>query len=93
MDIVEGKVRIPERPVVTAGDVGTSLGAYNRMLREYQRDLSTGLLLITNNISDEILDKVMTFSHPKDVWDELHRLYHGMNEDRLYEACLAFFRA
>lgn len=83
INIVEGKVWAPERGVAAVGDA--VLGVYNQTLREYERILSTALLLINSDISDEILVKVMRFSYPKYLctthpMDELHRLYDGMND-------------
>lgn len=94
IEIVEGKVKKPEKPGSEAGDAAAAaLVLYEETLRKVIRLNSTALLLITNNITDEVLDKVIRFDNPKDVWDELHRLYEGVNEDRLYDACLQFFKS
>lgn len=90
MDIVEGKLQRPARPVEGSGDAAIEL--YNRSLRDFIKLESTALLLITNNVTDETLGKVIRLSTPKEVWDELHRLYEGPNEGRLYDICLDFFK-
>ena len=90
MEIVEGKTQKPEKPSAGAGDA--ALASYNETVKEYMKLESMALLLITNNIADETLDKVIRFSTPKEVWDELHRLYDGVNDNRVYDLCLEFFR-
>lgn len=42
---------------------------YENNLKKYNSLDNTALLIITNNIADEALDRVST---PKEVWDELH---------------------
>lgn len=90
MDIVDGKTQRPARPVNGSGDA--VIESYNKSLRNFVKLESTALLLITNNMTDETLGKVIRLSTPKEVWDELHRLYEGPNEGRLYDICLDFFK-
>ncbi|VVC99285.1 unnamed protein product [Leptidea sinapis] len=89
LDFVQGNTEKPKRPVAEGGIASATstavLTEYNKQLSEYVRLESTALLQVTNNISDEILDKVIRFSSPKEIWDELHRFYDGVNEDKLYE--------
>lgn len=93
MDIVDGTMQKPTRPVAGGGKGdAAALDAYNRNLKEFMKLESTALLLITNNITDETLGKVIRLSTPKEVWEELHRLYEAPNESRLYDLCLDFFK-
>lgn len=96
MDIVQGKISKPEKPAKSDTMEGTvfeaAMATYQRNLAEYYKLESTALLLITNNLLDETLDKVIRFTNPKEVWDELHRLYDGVCEDHLYRKCMEFFQ-
>lgn len=60
-------------------------------LQSYLKADSTALLVITTNLSEECLQKVLRFSNARDVWLELHRLYDGISEDRAYDLCMKFF--
>lgn len=93
MEVVRGKAQRPEKPATNGGDADVVAYAnYEKALNEYLRKANMALLLITTNISDTTLDKVIRFTDPKEVWDELHRLYDGVNDDRLYEVCMDFFK-
>ena len=92
MDIVEGKIIRPVKPCNVVGESAImAMATYNEEIKNYTKLESTALLLITNNIADETLNKIMRFSTPKEVWDELHRLYDGIGDDRVYNICLEFF--
>lgn len=47
----------------------------------------------TTNMNDETLKKMMRFNTPREVWQELHRLFDGSCEDKSYDLCMKFFRA
>ncbi|KAI5635187.1 gag-polypeptide of LTR copia-type domain-containing protein [Phthorimaea operculella] len=93
MDLVQGRSKRPVKPAVGSDAAAVkAMSEFEKADAEYTKAECTALLLLTNNISDETLDKVMRFSNPKDVWDELHRLYDGVDDNKLYEVCMEFFQ-
>ncbi|KAI5642892.1 gag-polypeptide of LTR copia-type domain-containing protein [Phthorimaea operculella] len=93
MDLVQGRSKRPVKPAVGSDAAAVkAMSEFEKVDAEYTKAECTALLLLTNNISDESLDKVMRFSNPKDVWDELHRLYDGVDDNKLYEVCMEFFQ-
>ncbi|KAL0852111.1 hypothetical protein ABMA28_000351 [Loxostege sticticalis] len=64
-----------------AGDVAVS--AYKAALAKYKRTESSARLMLTTNMSEETLKKVMRYTTAHEVWKELHRLFDGesKNED------------
>jgi hypothetical protein len=42
-------------------------------------------------MKEDVLQNVMRFNSSKEVWDELHRLYDGVSQDKTYDLCLEFF--
>ncbi|KAI5640743.1 gag-polypeptide of LTR copia-type domain-containing protein [Phthorimaea operculella] len=93
MELVQGRSKRPVKPAVGSDAAAVkAMSEFEKADAEYTKAECTALLLLTNNISDETLDKVMRFSNPKDVWDELHRLYDGVDDNKLYEVCMEFFQ-
>lgn len=86
MEAVEGKL---SKPILGTGD--GALRAYNTELLRYRKAESNALLILTSNMTDETLMKVMRYETAKEVWQELHRLYDGQTEDRAYTLCMQFF--
>lgn len=89
INILEGKTCKPESPTREASS--EDVENYNKKLRNYQKLDSTALFIMTSNMTDETLQKVIRFTTAKDVWDELHRLFDGISEDRAYDLCMKFF--
>lgn len=90
LEAVEGRLQKPTLPTGAAGDAAAA-SAYNAELAKYRRTQSGALLMLTTNMSEDTLKKVMRFRTAQDVWLELHRLYDGKTEDRAYNLCLEFF--
>ncbi|CAH2103701.1 unnamed protein product [Euphydryas editha] len=86
LDAVNGTLQKPEKP--TKDD---EISKYNTALDYYNKVDSSALLLLTANMSDETLQKIMRFNSSKEVWDELHRLFDGTSEDKSYALCMEFF--
>lgn len=55
------------------------------------KDGGTEMVLITKNLSDATMEKVMRFKNARDVWQELHRLFDGVSEDKAFGICMEFF--
>ncbi|KPJ20816.1 hypothetical protein RR46_00008 [Papilio xuthus] len=68
LNVVEGKIAKPEKPgKVGDGPAAGPLAAYSTPMKAYVRNDSTDLLLITINILDQALEKVMRFRTSKEV--------------------------
>ncbi|KAI5642431.1 gag-polypeptide of LTR copia-type domain-containing protein [Phthorimaea operculella] len=94
MELVQGRSKRPVKPAVGSDAAAVkAMSEFEKADAEYTKAECTALLLLTNNILDETLDKVIRFSNPKDVWDELHRLYDGVDDNKLYEVCMKFFQS
>lgn len=52
---------------------------------------NTAQLVLSANMTEDMLHKVMRFSSAKDMWDELVRLYVGATEDKSYDLCVKLF--
>lgn len=86
MEAAEGKLR---KPILGTGD--GAVMAYNSELLKYRKADSNALLIMTSNMTEETLMKVMRFETAHEVWEELHRLFDGQSEDRAYTLCMQFF--
>ena len=88
MEAAEGKLQKPELPE-QAKDGDVSL--YNIEIVKYRKAESNALLILTTNMSEVTLKKIMRFKTAYEVWQELHRLFDGQTEDRAYNLCMEFF--
>ncbi|XP_073942505.1 uncharacterized protein [Choristoneura fumiferana] len=88
LDAVNGTLEKPVKPTTSKAD---EISQYNTALDHYNKIDSSALLLLTANMSDETLQKIMRFNSSKEVWDELHRLFDGKSEDKSYALCMEFF--
>lgn len=51
---------------------------------------STSMALLTNNLSDATLEKVMQFTNARDVLFKSYRLNNRVSEDKSYGICMEF---
>ncbi|CAB0003770.1 unnamed protein product, partial [Nesidiocoris tenuis] len=89
LKVIEGKHSSPIKPPDAA--TAEVLAKYEKELEEFQIADSDALLVISNNLTEETLKKVMRFTTAREVWLELHRLFDGVSEDKAYDICLEFF--
>lgn len=89
LDVVNGKLIKPE-PI---GDDVTAeqRAVYKRELESFLKADSNALIVLTTNMTEETLKKVMRLTTAREVWDELHKLFDGVSEDKVYDLCLQFF--
>lgn len=88
MEVTEGKLQKPILSV-SGGDAATS--QFNLEIAKYRKADCSALLILTTNMSEDTLKKVMRFETACEVWNELHRLFDGQTEDRAYNLCMEFF--
>lgn len=81
-----------KKPVLSDNDAASeeARAAYQKALKKYHEIDCAAQLVLTANISDENVQKIMRFCTAQEVWDELHRLYDGTSEDRSYDLCMQF---
>ncbi|KAL0821972.1 hypothetical protein ABMA28_005360 [Loxostege sticticalis] len=89
MEIVEGRLKRPVSPQDGAGDA--AVATYDRDLARYKQADCSALLILTTNMTEETLEKVMRFESAYEVWRELHQLFDGQSEDGAYTVCMDFF--
>ncbi|KMQ81853.1 zinc knuckle protein [Lasius niger] len=65
--------------------------AHKNALDKFLKADSNALIVLTTNMSKETLQKVMRLTTSRQVWTELHKLFDGMAEDKVYDLCLQFF--
>ncbi|KAJ0171987.1 hypothetical protein K1T71_012750 [Dendrolimus kikuchii] len=88
LEVVEGSFLPPSSEAVEGGD---GIGTFNTRLEQYIKANATALLILTTNMHEETLRKVMRFTKAREVWLELHRLFDGTDEDKAYNLCMSFF--
>lgn len=88
LEITEGT---KAEPVLADGAGDAALATYDKALAEYKKAHSMALIIITTNLCDDTLKKVMRFKKANEVWQELHRLYDSQSEDKAYNLCQEFF--
>lgn len=89
MEAVEGRLTSPGTLPQGAGDA--DVAAYNQALSRFKQADCCALLILTTNMTEETLQKVMRFETAYEVWRELHKLFDGESEDRAYNICMEFF--
>ncbi len=47
------------------------------------------MVVLTNSMTEETLQKVMRFETAREIWIELHKLYEVLSENQLY-MCTVF---
>lgn len=89
IDLLEGKLVKPKP--LAQNESTDDKKKYTDSLLEYTKADTNTLLILTTNITEETLTKVMRFSTAYEVWLELHRLFDGNVEDKTYDLCSQFF--
>lgn len=65
--------------------------AYKNALEKFLKADSNALIVLTINMSEETLQKVMRLTTSRQVWIEFHNLFDGVAEDKVCDLCLQFF--
>lgn len=89
LEAVQGTLVKPAHP--GEGAEAEALTKYKVECDSYNKIESTALLLLTTNMTNEMLNKVMRFTTASDMWDELNRLYERGSQDRTYDLCMQLF--
>lgn len=89
LDIVEGKTEKPVDPGANAKP--EEKVAYKTALESFLKIDSYALLILTTNMTEQTVEKIMRLTTSQEVWSELHKLFDGVSEDKVYDVCLQFF--
>ncbi|KAL0892790.1 hypothetical protein ABMA27_014491 [Loxostege sticticalis] len=91
LEAVNGTLVKPTPVTGEAGAGDAAVSAYKAALAKYKRTESSARLMLTTNMSEETLKKVMRYTTAHEVWKELHRLFDGESQNVIYSLCLEFF--
>jgi gag-polypeptide of LTR copia-type len=89
-EYVEGKLH-PPATIDMATATAPQKEAYEKALAKYTKSVRRAKATLVSCLSEEVMQKVMRFSNAKEIWDELHRLFDGVSDDKLYTLCREFF--
>lgn len=89
LDIVEGRLVKP-KPIADNATLEEKT-AHETAIDSYYKAESNALIVLTNNMTEETLKKIMRLNSAREVWLELHKLFDGVSEDKVYNICLQFF--
>lgn len=89
LNVIEGRL---VAPLVLAEDATAQQKAsYETAMDTFNKADSNALIVLTTNMTEETLKKIMRLTTSRDVWLELHKLFDGISEDKVYNTCLQFF--
>lgn len=90
LEVVEGKLTKPETPEEGASDAIQKV--YRDKLQDFNKANNCAMMILTNSMTEEMLQKVMRFDKARDIWLELHKLFEDSSDNQLYNICLQFFK-
>lgn len=88
VEVLQGKISKPSMAPTATSEEKVK---FEEDLQKFEGLNSAILILLTTNMSDDILQKLLRFDKAKDMWEELERLFGGTCVDKTYDLCLKFF--
>lgn len=88
-EVVTGKLTCPT-PLST-GASEQEVNNFNNKNERFKAADIKAMLVLTSNMTEETLTKIMRFNSSREIWLELHRLYDGVSEDKTFDLCMQFF--
>ena len=89
LEVVDGNLC---KPCSIGESVASEVKAqYEQELAKYTKADCSALIVLTTNMTEDVLKNVMRFSTAREVWLELNRLYDGISEDKAFNLCTEFF--
>lgn len=89
IDVVNGGLVKPTEPSPDASVADVQ--KYEQTLEKFSKADSVALIIMSTNMTEDTLQKVIRFNTAREVWQELHRLFDGSCEDKAYDLCEQFF--
>lgn len=77
--------------ISSAAAAHAAMIAHEKALAKYKKTKSGALLMLTTNMTEDMLAKVHVYNTAHEVWTELHNLFDGDLESVIYGLCLEFF--
>lgn len=90
LEVVQGILVKPE--ILAAGADENVRTQYEKDLKNFQKANTSAMVVLTNSMTEETLQKVMRFESAREIWIELHKLYEASSENQLYNICMQFFQ-
>lgn len=90
LEVVEGKMKKPVEPAAAADTAAQN--KYINDLKDYKKANNCAMMVLTNSMTEDTLQKVMRFDTARDVWLELHKVFEDSSDNQLYNICLQFFK-
>lgn len=88
-DVVNGDLTCPTKPTSDAKQ--DEVTEFNSKYETFKTADTKAMLVLSSNMTEETLTKVMRFNNSRDIWLELHRLFDGSLEDKTFDLCMKFF--
>lgn len=89
LDVIEGNLVTPSMPSRSA--TADERAAYDVAVEKFNRADCSALTVLSTNMTEETLQKIMRLTKAREVWLELHKLFDGVSEDKIYNICMEFF--
>lgn len=90
LEIVEGTLKKPEKPPDGASEA--EMKKFEDQLMAYKKANTCAMMVLTNAMTEETMQKIMRFNDARQVWLELHKLYEATSDNQLYNICMQFFQ-
>ncbi|GBO11846.1 Copia protein [Araneus ventricosus] len=73
LEVVEGKLQKPSQPHEGANEA--TLEKYKKDLMCYKKANTCAMMVLTNSMTEETMQKIIRFENGREVWLELHKLF------------------
>ncbi|KFM59342.1 Retrovirus-related Pol polyprotein from transposon TNT 1-94, partial [Stegodyphus mimosarum] len=89
LEVVEGKLKKPVEPDHAAEEIRKR---FRDDMKVYNKANNCAMMVLTNSMTEDTLQKVMRFESARDIWLELHKVFEDSSDNQLYNICLQFFK-
>src|SRR5678815_481203 len=89
IEAINGKLEKPQEPSTTA--TVEEKNAYKKKLDKFNKTQSDVMFLLVSTSSQSIRSQIRNLLKPDEVWKELHNLFAGVEENKVYDVCSQCF--
>lgn len=90
LEVVLGKIVKPDQPL--EGSTEATLAKYREDLMCYKKANNCAMMVLTNSMTEDTMQKIMRFDDAREVWLELTKLFEATSDNQLYSICMQFFQ-
>lgn len=90
LEVVEGTILNPGEP--DAGANAAALQAYDAAKAKYCKANNYAMMVLTNSMTEETVQKIIRFVDAREAWLELHKIFEDSSDNQLYHTCMRFFQ-